>query len=122
MSLLIQLVQLWKSPNSGILGVFVGNFQFGSNLTRKCHYIILFLDTFVLKIEHLAISIILSTFRYLFHAKMIMIVFYVELPITLPFGVKHHFCHVHHYCHNCVSCPPLFYFINYLKTRFFTRI
>ena len=35
MSLLIQLVQLWKSPNSGILGVFAGNFQFGSNLTQK---------------------------------------------------------------------------------------
>ena len=35
MSLYIKLVQLWKTPNSGILGVFVANFQFDSNLTPK---------------------------------------------------------------------------------------
>ena len=35
MSLETQKVELWKSPNSGILGVFAGNFQFGSNLTQK---------------------------------------------------------------------------------------
>ena len=89
MSLLIQLVQLWKSPNSGILGVFVGNFNWVQILLRKCYYNIPFLDIFVLKIEHLAISIILSTFRYLFHEKIITIVFYVELPISFPIGVKH---------------------------------
>ena len=107
MSLLIQLVQLWKSPNSGILGVFVGNFQFGSNLTQKMPLYYLFLDTFVLKIEHLAIFIILSTFLILFLKKLIIIVFKAIMPISFLIGVKHQYCHVHHYCHNCVPYSPL---------------
>ena len=35
MALETQKVKLWKSPNSDILGVFFGNFQFDSNLTHK---------------------------------------------------------------------------------------
>ena len=51
MSLYIQKVKLWKSPNIGILGVFVGKFQFGSNLTQKMSLYYSILDTFVLKID-----------------------------------------------------------------------
>ena len=40
------------------------------------------------------------------------------LPISLTFGVKHHFCHAHQYCDTSVSCPPLIYFINYIKQVF----
>ena len=66
MSLKTQLVELWNSSNSGILCVFVGNFQFGSNLTQKMPLKNYFVDIFILKIADLAISIILSKFRYLF--------------------------------------------------------
>ena len=38
--------------------------------------------------------------------------FYLVLPTSLPFGVKHHISHAHNYCH--IS-------LYYLKTSFFTR-
>ena len=66
MSLYIKKFKLWNSPNSGILGVFVGNFQFGSNLTQRMPLYYSIFRYFVLKIEDISIFIILSTFLILF--------------------------------------------------------
>ena len=118
MSLLIQLVQLWKSPNSGILGVFVGNFQFGSNLTQKMplyysilryfcsknrtsrnfHHFIDFPYLISQKIDHNCfLSDIADKFPY-----------WSETPILPCTPLLSHLC-------------PFFSSFNYLKTRFFTR-
>ena len=37
----------------------------------------------------------LSTFRYLFHIKFIIIVFYATLQISFNFGLKQHYCYAH---------------------------
>ena len=105
MYLLIQLIWLCKSPNSGFLGISVGNFQFGLILTVKIPLYYSILDIFVLKIEHLAIFIILSTILILFLEKLIINVFYAILAISFLIGVKYY--HAHHYCFICVPYPPL---------------
>ena len=107
MSLLIQLVQFWKSPNSGILGVFVGNFQSGSNLTQKMPLYYSIFRYFCSKNRTSRNFHHLSTFLILFLKKLIIIVFSAILPISFLIGVKHQYCHVHHYCHICVPYSPL---------------
>ena len=118
MSLLIQLVQLWKSPNSGILGVFVGNFQFGSNLTQK-------------------MPLYYSIFRYFCSKNRTSRNFhhFIDIPYLISQKIDHN-CFLSHiadkfpYCSETpiFPCPPLlshlcplFSTFNYLKMRFFTR-
>ena len=102
MSLLIQLVQLWKSPNSGILGVFVGNFfrYFCSKnrTSRNLHHFIDIPYIISQKIDHNCfLSDIADKFPY-----------WSETPILPCPPLLSHLC-------------PLFSTFNYLKTRFFTR-
>ena len=73
--------------------------EFSSNFDgEKCHFIVLFLDTIVLKIEF----------------------FKAILPISFHIGVKHH--NVYTTIVILVSqILPLIYFVNHLKKRFYQK-
>ena len=118
MSLLIQLVQLWKSPNSGILVIFVGNFQFGSNLTQK-------------------MPLYYSIFRYFCSKNRTSRNFhhFIDIPYLISQKIDHN-CFLSDIADKfpywsetpILPCPPLlshlcpsFSTFNYLKTRFFSR-